>query len=317
MHVKRLLQKIGWYREPANYTYLPDENHIELLNFWTSQPREEIWLYQFILQHVGSRLSKDNGVLLSSVFGPRNAIKESRSRIKVFYTGENVRRFHEYRDHCLNDVDISLGFDDINHPKYVRFPIWIFYFFGITQTQQEIQYVLDNFSLPPPPERGFCSLVSSHDKNGIRTGLFHALGRIEQVTSAGRLLNNSDVLRTRYNDDKTEMLRAFNFNICPENTDYPGYVTEKLFQCFRASTVPIYWGSGNEPEPDIVNPDAVLFYQGKHSLNQLVRRVEELHRDPEKYRAFLRQPKFKPAAAAHIWERINLLREKLVNLVNG
>jgi len=128
MHVKRLLQKIGWYREPANYTYLPDENHIELLNFWTSQPREEIWLYQFILQHIGSRLSKDNGVLLSSVFGPRNAIKESRSRIKVFFTGENVRRFHEYRDHCLNDVDISLGFDDINIPNTSVFPFGYFIF---------------------------------------------------------------------------------------------------------------------------------------------------------------------------------------------
>ncbi|WP_353197438.1 hypothetical protein [Parapedobacter defluvii] len=118
MHIRRFFQKLGLYRQQAFYQYRPDENHIKLLNFWTSQKHDEIWLYQFVRHHFSPYLSAEKTLLLSSVFGPRKAITNSKSHIKIFYTGENVRRFHEYRDHCLSDVDLSLGFDEIRHPIY-------------------------------------------------------------------------------------------------------------------------------------------------------------------------------------------------------
>ncbi|MBK1438649.1 hypothetical protein JHJ32_01490 [Parapedobacter sp. ISTM3] len=320
MHIKRFFQKLGWYRQPAFYQYQPDENHIELLNFWTSQKRDEIWLYQFVRQHFSQYLTTERTLLLSSVFGPRKLITDSHSSIKVFYTGENVRRFHEYRDHCLPDVDLSLGFDDIRHPNYIRFPIWIFYFFGGGQTQRAIQRTLDQFVLPKPisiDARQFCSMVCSHDKNGIRGRLFKALSTVAPIASAGTYLTNTDILQTQYNDDKTHFLQAFQFNICPENTNHPGYVTEKIFQAIQADTVPIYWGSDNNPEPEVLNPDAILFYNGRGSVGTLTQQVEDLYRNPRKYAAFLAQPKFKPTAAEYIAHRIALLRQRLQQLFEG
>lgn len=46
--------------------------------------------------------------------------------------------------------------------------------------------------------------------------------------------------------DKLEKVSHYKFSIAYENIkDEPGYVTEKMFHCFAAGTVPIYWGAPN------------------------------------------------------------------------
>ena len=45
---------------------------------------------------------------------------------------------------------------------------------------------------------------------------------------------------------KYEVLRKTKFSICFENArDIDGYITEKIFDCFFAGCVPIYWGDAN------------------------------------------------------------------------
>lgn len=46
--------------------------------------------------------------------------------------------------------------------------------------------------------------------------------------------------------DKVELLSNFKYCICFENiTNVNGFVTEKIFDCFKAKCVPIYWGPPN------------------------------------------------------------------------
>lgn len=45
---------------------------------------------------------------------------------------------------------------------------------------------------------------------------------------------------------KMEVLANYRFSLCFENMPMSGYITEKIFDCFYAGTVPIYWGA-----PDI------------------------------------------------------------------
>lgn len=46
--------------------------------------------------------------------------------------------------------------------------------------------------------------------------------------------------------DKIELLSNFKFCICFENLgQVNGYITEKIFHCFMAKCVPIYWGASN------------------------------------------------------------------------
>ncbi|MDX4026199.1 glycosyltransferase family 10 [Aliarcobacter skirrowii] len=50
-------------------------------------------------------------------------------------------------------------------------------------------------------------------------------------------------------DSKKEVLEKYKFAICYENArDISGYITEKIFDCFFAGCVPIYWGANNIKE---------------------------------------------------------------------
>ena len=45
---------------------------------------------------------------------------------------------------------------------------------------------------------------------------------------------------------KIKLLSEFKYSICFENsTNNNGYISEKIFDCFKAKCVPIYWGSSN------------------------------------------------------------------------
>lgn len=47
-------------------------------------------------------------------------------------------------------------------------------------------------------------------------------------------------------NDKIKILSNFKYCLCFENlTDVNGYITEKIFDCFMAKCVPIYWGASN------------------------------------------------------------------------
>jgi len=49
--------------------------------------------------------------------------------------------------------------------------------------------------------------------------------------------------------DKISTLESYKFSICFENArDIPGYITEKIFDCFFAGCIPIYWGANNVAE---------------------------------------------------------------------
>ncbi len=46
--------------------------------------------------------------------------------------------------------------------------------------------------------------------------------------------------------NKIDVLSNYKFALAYENLrDEPGYITEKIFDCLRAGTVPIYWGASN------------------------------------------------------------------------
>ncbi len=48
--------------------------------------------------------------------------------------------------------------------------------------------------------------------------------------------------------EKTEVLRNYKFVFCFENAVFPGYVTEKIFDCLVSGSIPVYFGA-----PDIEN----------------------------------------------------------------
>ncbi|NTU70753.1 MAG: hypothetical protein HGB10_02890 [Coriobacteriia bacterium] len=80
---------------------------------------------------------------------------------------------------------------------------------------------------------------------------FDLLGRGWDQPVSGADSATRESIRRSYRGEvsalgKVEKLSEYRFSLCLENTAFPGYVTEKIFDCFAAGTVPIYLGA-----PDI------------------------------------------------------------------
>jgi glycosyltransferase involved in cell wall biosynthesis len=100
-------------------------------------------------------------------------------------------------------------------------------------------------------------------------------------------------------DRKSDVLKFYKFAIAYENVKgIPGYVTEKIFDCFQAGTVPVYWGAPNVSEyiPKtcfIARED----FPDEASLYRFLRGIDES--SYEKYMAEIRKYLSSDAARAY------------------
>lgn len=73
-------------------------------------------------------------------------------------------------------------------------------------------------------------------------------------------------------NDKLKTLGVYNFVLAFENTDYPGYITEKIIHAFMAGAVPLYWGGGIYLKESI--PSNCYIYcrdQDPHKIHQMIK----------------------------------------------
>lgn len=96
---------------------------------------------------------------------------------------------------------------------------------------------------------------------------------------------------------KAETLSRYNFAICFENMILPGWITEKIFDCFAAGCVPVYWGA---PEvTDRIPAESFIDmrqFEGFAELRQFLHDLSPVRiaRYRDAGRAFLESPAYDP-----------------------
>ena len=128
------------------------------------------------------------------------------------------------------------------------------------------------------PKTRFCCFVTSNCTGELgmkRIALFKEINRWKHVDSGGMLYNNIGGRLPR-GLDFLRWIAQFKYMICLENSKAPGYITEKPFQAWFASTVPIYDGGCVED----LNPDAIVNASG-----DVLAQLEQLEADPVRYQA--------------------------------
>jgi len=98
-------------------------------------------------------------------------------------------------------------------------------------------------------------------------------------------------------NSKSETLGQYKFSICFENSVLRGWVTEKIFDCFFAGTIPIYWGAPNIE--DYIPGECFIDMRRFQNFTELKGYLKSLtDRDiaafKESARSFLRSPRFRP-----------------------
>ncbi len=197
--------------------------------------------------------------------------------VKFWYTEEAVKP-------NLKEYDLSIGFDHIDDPKYIRIPYVYVDHFHHKFPQIDINYnrtKVQGKCNAKKPE--FACIIVSNATNGdgaiLRTRLFHKLSLYKKVLSGGRTLNNVggpiDFVKT------LDWMSQCKFVIAYENKDHDGYITEKVFQAYFSGAIPIYYG--NKTVLDDINKEAIIYEGDFKTEDELVDYIQKVDQDDELY----------------------------------
>lgn len=169
--------------------------------------------------------------------------------ITLFQTGENLRHDHVVADFTIS-FDLAIADD-----QHLRMPYWMEQIdwthegvhgmsnkrFGQLLGIQRLMSPLGRDFLQRPMRAAF---FSSHLREP-RSTLYAALKSIVDVDGFGSQFDASIAHHSASSIQKMDVLRNYAINLCPENSMYPGYYTEKIPEAFHAGCLPISWVDSN------------------------------------------------------------------------
>jgi hypothetical protein len=216
--------------------------------------------------------SENPDYVIYSTFGT-NFLKY-KNVVRILYLAENVRPNYF-------ECDFSVGFDyDTYEGKNLRYPLYVMY--GFIPQLLEKKNPKDILSNKPR----FCNMVVSNAFSKKRIEFFHILNKLKTIDSGGRLLNNvgGPIL------DKMAFINNYRFTMAFENSSYPGYTTEKIFEPMKVNSIPIYWG--NDRIGDEFNEKSFVNVHAYTSLQKAATAVLELENDHLMLTKMLAEPWF-------------------------
>lgn len=221
-------------------------------------------------------------VIFFSCFGHRHQYVNNDKAVKIFYTGENERPKFPYADY-------SLSFDHEEYGgKNFRLPHWYLYvnWWGapnfphatISVDSLSKQYVAEEVY----DRKNFCNIVIGNPVSN-RIEVATKLNEYKPVHGFGKVFGR------HFDGCKVDLLKNYRYNICFENTIYPGYVTEKLLQAKVAGCVPIYYGT-DSANIDF-NEKCFINYKD-YSSNTILEKIIDLDSNKSKFIDIASQPLF-------------------------
>ena len=226
-------------------------------------------------------------------FGEHNKTYDFKNCVKIFYTGENQRPYHYG---C--NYSISFDHDEYGGRNY-RLPLYVMYDYDNHHRGENVPNTSNisrndyDLIIKKRNDAGFCSFVVKNAGCQFRVDWFERLNSYKDVGSGGPLFNNVGYILARGERSvqaKFEFLDKYKFNMCFENSSYPGYATEKLYDALCAKTVPIYWGS---PTIEVdFNPKAFLNWHDYMDDDAFMEAIKEIDQNDKLYEEMYLQPMF-------------------------
>ena len=228
----------------------------------------------------------DADLVVTSVFGHT----QTDPRKTLAYIGENIRPNFIGYNHSL-----SFDWDNYGGRNY-RLPLWYarLAWDGFEQKPRKdnlhnhgyeplisIKQLMQPRKLDMQEKKEFCALVANNPE-GLRINLYNSISDYKQVHGFGNMFRNP--LR----QSKFDILPEYKFCLCPENSIYDGYVTEKLIDAYAGGTVPIY--SGDLSVDSDFNERAFLNYQYWKEMDLLMYDIKVLDEDLDSYKHMYEQP---------------------------
>ena len=137
--------------------------------------------------------------------------------------------------------------------------------------------------------KGAGGQAASADRRRMRAVFVQELARLVPVKSYGECANTAAWVPGRAKDKAWHMRRA-KFCVAYENALDADYVTEKLYDCLRAGSIPLV--SGGAHIRDLAPPGSCIFIDDFESVSALAEHLQALAGDPvlmAQYHAWIRE----------------------------
>lgn len=312
----------------TSYFFICDSNldkpiiKIHCSNFWYSfhnnMENMEI-IFNVLEKYFSVVFSAENeaDIIIDSVFGDKKI--NNQKAIKIFLTGEAAPS-------KLEGYDLSLGFDYIKSEKYLRLPIY--YYISLLFVGKEAPVLSTSYKRVRKDfnKKKFAGILVSNNneaysyfgdtkvyKDGViaRKRFFKILSGYKRIDSGGHSFNNINYI-VKF-EDTIKWLSSYKFIIAFENSTYPGYITEKIFQAYYAGAIPIYYGS-KEGIKDI-NKKAIIYAGDFKSLEELADFVKKVDSDDALYEKIWNEPLLIDEEKSYK-SIFNKLEKKLLNIMS-
>jgi hypothetical protein len=203
---------------------------------WTSRPHLEIRGANRPWRPLSSRIASK---LKRMSRGP--------AKVVLFHTTENVR---------YEPADFTIGFDlGVTDERHFRMPLWWtsvdWSRHGIRNVPTpRIRKLIDLETLMQPLGEGVlqrprkAAFFTTHMLQPRET-IFSQLSQAIEIDGYGPYFDRSIEHHNNSSIFKDDILRSYMFNLCPENSMYPGYYTEKVPEAFGCGCIPVTWADQN------------------------------------------------------------------------
>ncbi len=262
--------------------------NISFLDFWGGFNHNNnffIHLFRDIVEDVNVTTPDKADIIIFSCFGNLN--KSFTHCKKIFFTGENLRP-----DFSQCDYSFSFDFDSYNN-RNIRIPLWYLYidWFGV-KTYDNPNWLIpvsylngDNEFKEKVKEKFACTVFSSPRKS--RFAAIQTINSYKNIDCIGKIhsLKLPDGERFKMN-----VISGYKFNLCFENSIYPGYFTEKILHAKIAGCIPLY--ASDKTYTNDFNCSCCLNLIDYNNLNDFLKDIKAIDKDDSLYKKILNEPLF-------------------------
>lgn len=196
----------------------------------------------------------------------------SHTSVNIWYTSENLRPplNEEYDLFLSHDMDSYDG-------RNVYLPIWATRLGSNLLTSEAAQDLLmTERNLSGTRRKGVCAVISNPEP--IRMAFIREAKKHFDVDVYGAFGLPMQ--------DKSSVLQDYKFNICFENDEFPGYVTEKPFEAWINGCIPVWRGIDSGA---YLNQDAIINVT-KNGFSSSIERIHSILNDDSEYTRLSRLP---------------------------
>jgi hypothetical protein len=273
----RILEDTGCFLQPQNNTYfhMPKEQLVSIF-----LPNEFTYIF----------VDKDDkaDICISSIQLPHKSLLRE-NEVNIMICIENCKRWNwyvhykNYREYDNNSIDIFI----YNHisslykktDKIVGIPtvyMRINYYNSIKNYYEKLQQLSCSFRT-----KKFCLLINKSSLNNNINKFIDMIkiyGDLDHISMYNEKISNISC----YNSiELLEIFNLYKFIVCFENSYNDGYITEKIFNCFLAKTIPIY--SGSPIVDKFLNTDSFINIPEDQIDTFDMSIIDSLNNDEERY----------------------------------